>query len=127
MWVMRASAGLDARAIAALQQIVGADRRLLALRAYLRAGSSLRDRWSWSQQQISAYPSTAEGKAADDDIRAVASTFAAKNPGYTLRVNRKPRSLELQVARWNENASVRAGAAALAESLEGSSQMMRPP
>ena len=117
-WVKQASAGLDARAVEALQQIAGADRRLLALRAYLRAGAALAERWSWSQQQISAYPSTAEGHAAAVDIEAVASAFAAGNPGFTLRVNRQPRSLELQLAHWNENASVGAAAAALAAWLE---------
>jgi hypothetical protein len=118
MWVTQASTGLDVRTIEALQRIAGANRRLLALRAYLRAGAALTERWSWSQQQITAYPSTAEGHAAALDIEAVASAFAAENPGFTLRVNRQPRSLELQLAHWNENVSVGAAAAALAASLE---------
>jgi hypothetical protein len=117
-WVAQASAGLDARAIAALDHIVGADRRLLAVRAYLRAGASLDERWSWSQHQISAYASTAEGTAATADIDAVIATFAAANPGCTLRVNRMPRSLEVQLARWNDNPSVGVVAAALLRSLE---------
>src|SRR5271170_5645113 len=61
-WLVRASADLDPRAVAALAQISGSERRLLALRAYLRAGGALEARWSWSQQQLAAYPSTAEGK-----------------------------------------------------------------
>lgn len=117
-WVAQASAGLDGRAIAALDHIVGADRRLLAVRAYLRAGASLDERWSWSQDQISAYGSTPEGMAATADIDAVIAAFAAANPGCTLRVNRMPRSLEVQLARWNDNPSVGVVAAALLRSLE---------
>jgi hypothetical protein len=117
-WVAQASAGLDPRAVAALRQIVGADRRLLALRAYLRAGASLDARWSWSQAQLAAYPSTPEGKAAAADIDAVIAAFAAANPGFTLQVNRMPRSLEVQIAHWNENSSVGATAASLVASLE---------
>jgi hypothetical protein len=117
-WVVQASAGLEPRAIDALARIAGANRRLLALRAYLRAGNSLAERWSWSQARLTAYSSTAEGKAASADIDAVAAAFAAANPGFTLTVNRQPRSLELQIAHWNDNASVGAVAAELAASLE---------
>jgi hypothetical protein len=117
-WVAQASAGLDPRALAALRQIVGPDRRLLALRAYLRAGASLGARWSWSQAQLAAYPSTPEGRAASADIDAVIAAFAAANPGFTLQVNRLPRSLEVQIAHWNENKSVGVTAASLVASLE---------
>lgn len=117
-WVDSASAGLDSRAIAALQMIHGADRRLLALRAYLRAGASLSARWSWSQQTLTAYPATPEGQAAAADLDAVVATFAQQNPGYALQVNRQPRSLEVQLAHWNENASVAAVAASLAHCLD---------
>jgi hypothetical protein len=117
-WVDEASVGLDARARQALQQIVGADRRLLAARAYLRAGETLPQRWSWSAQQLADYGSTPEGHAANADIDAVAGAFTAANPGFTLEVNRQPRSLETQLAHWNENASVKAVAASLIESLE---------
>lgn len=116
-WVVTASAGLDARAVDTLQKIVGADRRLLALRAYLRAGDSLPGRWSWSQERLSAYPTTPEGKAASADIDAVAAAFAAANPGFTLAVNRQPRSLELQIEHWNQNQSVAAVAGELAAAL----------
>jgi hypothetical protein len=118
VWVVQASAQLDARALAALQQVVGADRCLLALRAYLRAGDSLAGRWSWTQQQLAAYPSSPEGKSAAADIDAVLAQFGASNPGFTLRVNRMPRSLEAQIAHWNENRSVGIAAAALANALE---------
>jgi hypothetical protein len=116
-WIEQAGADLDPRAAGALAQILGTDRRLLALRAYLRAGASLDERWSWSEQQLSAYPSTAEGKAAAADIDTVITAFESANPGFTLRVNRMPRSLEVQIAHWNENRSVGVAAAALAASL----------
>jgi hypothetical protein len=117
-WVQTASQGLEPRVIDTLQRISSADRRLLALRAYLRAGDTLVQRWSWSEQRLDAYPDTAEGKAAAADIDAVAAAFTAANPGFTLEVNRKPRSLELQIAHWNANESVGSAAAALAASLQ---------
>jgi hypothetical protein len=117
-WVQQASADLPPRAVATLQRIAGSDRRLLAVRAYLRAGSTLDERWSWSQQQLDAYPSTPEARAAAADIDAVIAAFAAANPGFTLGVNRLPRSLEVQIAHWNENRSVAITAAALVAALE---------
>jgi hypothetical protein len=117
-WVAQASAGLAPAVIDALHRIVGVDRRLLALRAYLRAGDTLSERWSWTQERLSAYPSTPEGKAAGIEIDAVAAAFAAANPGFTLQVNRQPRSLEVQITHWNENKSVGKTAAMLRAALE---------
>lgn len=116
-WVAAASSGLDSRAAAVLQQIKGVDRRLLALRAYLRAGDSLALHWSWSQQRLLEYPSTAEGKAAAADIDAAIAAFEASNPGFTLQVNRQPRSLELQLEHWNANPGVARVAGSLVHSL----------
>jgi hypothetical protein len=118
-WVNVASDGLDPRAIDTLHRIQGADRQLLALRAYLRAGDSLAARWSWSEATLAQYPSTPEGKAAAADLDAVSAEFAKENPGYQLQVNRQPRSLEVQLAHWNENASVASVAASLVKSLDG--------
>jgi hypothetical protein len=117
-WIQQASAGLDARARDTLSRISDSDRQLLALRAYLRAGTALSDRWSWSQEQLVAYPATAEGKAAFADIDAVERAFAAANPGFIARANRIPRSLELQISHWNENRSVKSVATDLKASLE---------
>jgi hypothetical protein len=117
-WVESASAGLDPQAVETLHRIDGADRQLLALGAYLRAGDSLSARWSWSQETLTGYPSTPEGEAAAADIDSVIAAFAKANPGYELQVNRQPRSLEIQLARWNENASVAAVAATLVTSLD---------
>jgi hypothetical protein len=118
LWAVQASAGLDPPVAAALAQIVSADRRLLALRGYLRARGTLAARWSWSQEQLASYPATPEGKAAMADIDAVVAAFADANPGFTLQANRQPRSLELQIARWSLNESVGAAAAALVAALE---------
>jgi hypothetical protein len=118
VWVARASAGLESRVIETLGQISSPDRRLLALRSYLRADNDLAERWSWSEEQISAYPATTEGKAAAAEIDAVTAAFASANPGYSLRVNREPRSLEVQIAHWNANESVGNAAAALVSALE---------
>lgn len=117
-WVLQASAGLPPAVIDALHRIVGADRRLLALRAYLRAGDALSERWSWTQERLSAYPSTPEGKAAAIDINAVVAGFATRNPGFTLQVNRQPRTLDVQITHWNENESVGKTAAMLRVALE---------
>jgi hypothetical protein len=117
VWAAQASAGLESRVIETLEQISSPDRRLLALRSYLRADNDWAERWSWSQEQISAYPATPEGKAAAAEIDAVNAAFAAANPGYSLRVNREPRSLEVQIAHWNANESVGSAAAALVAAL----------
>jgi hypothetical protein len=117
-WVDKASVGLDSRAVDTLRRIRGADRQLLALRAYLHAGDSLAARWSWSEDQLTSYPTTPEGKAAAADIDAVVAAFAKANPGYDLQVNRQPRSLEVQLAHWNDNASVAVVSESLAEFLD---------
>jgi hypothetical protein len=117
-WIAAADNDLDPRAKAALAQIPDVDRRLLALRAYLRAGDSLPGRWSWSAQQLAAYGSTPEGRAAAADIDALIEVFRRENPGYSLQVNRQPRSFERQLAHWNENPGVAGVAASLRQDLE---------
>jgi hypothetical protein len=118
MWVAQASAGLESRVVETLRQISGPDRRLLALRSYLRAENYVAERWSWPAEQISAYPATPEGKSAAAEIDAVNAAFAGANPGYSLHANRAPRSLEVQIAHWNANESVGSAAAALVAALE---------
>jgi hypothetical protein len=116
-WIAKASVGVDPRALATLSRVNGLDRRLLALRAYLRAGDTLAARWSWSQQQLAAYPSTPEGIAAAADIDTVERAFASANPGYRARANRLPRSLEQQLDHWNQNRTVAKVGAQLAAAL----------
>lgn len=116
-WVMLARQGLYPPAQQTLDRIPDEARRLLALRAYLRAGDTLPERWSWSAERIAAYPRSAEGRQARMELEAVAAVFARDNPGYELSINFQPRSLERQLQHWNTNASVATTAGALAESL----------
>jgi hypothetical protein len=104
---------LPAKATATLQQIQGEDRQLLAVRAYLRAGGDLNSRWSWSSEEIRARTQTPEHRELLAAIDQVRRRFEAQNPGYSLYANIEPRSLELQLERWNSNRSVGATARAL--------------
>ena len=56
------------------------------------------------------------------------AAFEAENPGYTLWVNPQVRSVELQVERWNENASVAAAAESMLDDAppSRSPRRMRP-
>jgi hypothetical protein len=92
---------IDPRAAAALAAIDGAGRRLLALR-------------SWTEQQIAAFEGSAERQALLAQIGVVRDTFERMNPGYTLFVNERVRSLDEQLLNWNTNESVAAAADNLA-------------
>ena len=59
-------------------------RRLLALRSYLRAGSTLPERWSWSEQEIREFEQSQEFCDAQAEVDRVVAAFAAAYPGYTL-------------------------------------------
>lgn len=97
----------------AMARIEGAPRQWLALRAYLRAGERLIERWSWSEDQIDAFERTPDYAVLMAEVRRVQSRFEADNPGYTLYANTQVRSLDTQLERWNENASVGRVAAAI--------------
>jgi hypothetical protein len=94
----------------ALQSIQGEPRRLLAIRSYLRADTSLEPRWSWTAQQISEYEQSSQYRALLQAIDAVNARFQSHNPGYSLFANTRVRSLDLQLRRWNENKSVASAA-----------------
>lgn len=113
-----AAAGLKPSARAALARIEGDDRRLLALRGYLRAGDT-DPRWSWSEAQIKAYDGSPEQQQAHAEVARVQARFAADNPGYALHVNLQVRSLDEQLRKWNGNASVGAAAQALQRAAAG--------
>ncbi len=109
-YMRAASASLVPEQREALGRVEGDGRRLLALRGYLRAGREAASRWAWSREQIQAYEKSSEYAAALAEIDKVRREFEGANPGYTLRVNTQVRSLEEQLSKWNENASVaRAG------------------
>ena len=102
----RVAATLPEHASETLARIEGTPRRLLAARSYLRAGDSLRSRWSWSAEEIRAHTRSAEYRALIEETEQVRRRFAAQNPGYTLYANTEARSLELQISRYNSNKSV---------------------
>jgi len=95
---------------AAIAQIPEPERQLLALRSYLRTGANLRERWSWSEEQINAFARTRRYEELLRDIAAVKREFERRNPGYTLYINTDVRSLDTQLERWNSNPRVGATA-----------------
>ncbi len=107
-----AARALPAPAQAALARIDELGRRLLALRGYLRV-RDLPVRWSWDEARIAAYAGSPEQAQAQADVKRVQDSFAAANPGHALRVNLQVRSLDVQLQKWNTNASVAAAAASL--------------
>jgi hypothetical protein len=111
------AASKDRRIAAALAKIDGTDRRLLALRAYLRAGAGLAERWSWNERQIAAFTQSAENIALQKEIEGVRQSFAAANPGFELWINPQVRSIDQQLNNWNSNASVGRAAAGLLTSF----------
>jgi hypothetical protein len=86
--------------------IDGDGRRLLAARSYLRAGDSLRARWSWSDAQIERFNNSSASRELAREIAAIVVEFEKRNPGYSLYVNQEVRSVETQLQRWNANRSV---------------------
>ena len=116
-WVDALAARQDPRVADALARIDGSGRRLLALRAYMRSGNHLAERWSWTDAQIEAYRQTREYRELQEEVEQVRSAFAAANPGYELWVNPQVRSLDVQVEHWNTNESVGAAATNLEASF----------
>lgn len=109
-YVRAAGAGLPQEQREALNRVEGEGRRMLALRGYLRAGAGAVARWAWSRERIESYEKSAEYAAALAEIERVRRAFEGANPGHTLRVNTKVRSLDEQLEKWNEADSVaRAG------------------
>ena len=99
---------LDPRIQEALKKIDGGARRLLAVRGYLRAEHEVSSKWAWTEEEIVRYQDTDEYKRAVADVEKVTERFAELNPGYSLYVNTKVRSLEDQIKNWNSSGSVRA-------------------
>lgn len=104
---------LPEKTAAALKQIDGTPRRLLATRAYLRAGDTLRSRWSWTADEIAEHANSPEYRALLAETEKVRARFEHQNPGYSLYANTEARSLELQIVRFNTNTSVGRVAASL--------------
>jgi len=109
-YVTSIGAQLDPRVGETLAQLDGTGRQLLALRSYLRSASHLAERWSWTQEQIEAFEGSPEQRELQQQIDRVRTAFVAANPGFELYVNSQVRSLEVQIAHWNSNDSVKAAA-----------------
>jgi hypothetical protein len=105
-YLQHLTASLPEKVTEALHQIEGTPRRLLALRAYLRAGNELPSRWSWSADEIRAHTRSQEYRDLVAETQRVRERFEAQNPGYTLYANTEVRGLELQISRYNTNKSV---------------------
>jgi len=102
---------LETRIQGALTGMPSIDRRLLAIRGYLRFPSmrrgSIDANWAWSNQDMEEFKKTVEFTRMKDAVAGVKATFAAQNTGFTLGVDPdKVRSLESQVNLWNQNATV---------------------
>jgi hypothetical protein len=102
------AASLPAASQRTLTLIEGTPRQLLALRSYVRAGNKVAERWSWTDEQIQAFGKTREYRQLLREVKGIKARFEADNPGYTLYANTEVRSLDVQIERWNENASVKA-------------------
>jgi hypothetical protein len=112
-YVQATSATLLPQVRDALEQIESTPRQMLALRSYLRAGTNIEDRWSWSEEQIKAFSKTKEYRALVAEVQGIKDRFQAENPGYTLYANTAVRSIDVQIERWNRNRSVSSVAEAI--------------
>lgn len=106
-YMKAAAADLAPEEREALARIPEEARRLPALRGYLRAGADAMSRWAWSRERIESYEKSAEYAAALAEVEKVTREFETRNPGYSLRVNTKVRSLDEQLSKWNEAESVK--------------------
>lgn len=112
------SATLPSPARHALRDIQGSERKLLAVRSYARAGAELTERWSWTALQVREFEESAEYQRVLNHVRLVTQRFEAQNPGYSLYANMQVRTLDVQLARWNENPRVGATAQELSRAAE---------
>ena len=87
----------DGRVREALKRIPDIGAKLLALRSYLRAGSGLAQRWSWTEPQIEAFAGSMHEQQITAAIASVRREFELASPGYTLWVNTQVRSLDRQL------------------------------
>lgn len=96
-----------------LTRITDPGRRLLALRSYVRMGGRIKARWSWDEAQIAAFQGSKKQIQLLKEVDAIKEHFAKANPGFGLYANTKVRSLNVQIARWNGNKSVKGASAPL--------------
>jgi hypothetical protein len=95
----------------AINQITGRERRLLALRGYIRFIKRygilvLRQRWAWTEEEYRRFARSADGQALQNEVAQVIQTFNRANPGYRLVTARTHRPLAIQINLWNRSRSV---------------------
>ena len=90
----------------AVAGIDGQEKKLLAVRYYLRSAGRLRYGWTWSASQIARFKGSTEYRRALAEVEKVKAKFAELNPGYELRVDTEVRTLEMQLVGWNMFPSV---------------------
>lgn len=116
--------GLDSRVVAALGEIDGTGRQLLAARSYVRSAALLDERWSWDEAQIAAYAASPEKQRLDAAIASVRCRFESANPGHTLFVNENIRSLDRQIEKWNRSETIKRSADYMLETIRA--EVARP-
>jgi len=102
---------LETRIQGALNGMPLMDRRVLAIRGYLRfptmGRGTIEANWAWSNDDMEEFKKTNEFTKMKEAVADVKATFSASNSGYTLGVDPdKIRSLESQVTLWNQNPTV---------------------
>ncbi len=97
---------LDPRVQEALERIPQRDRRLAAMKYYMRHRDQIDDRWAWTAAQVREYRGSDDYRQAMRDIDSVRAEFERENPGYSLSVTTRVRTLRAQLASWNRVASV---------------------
>lgn len=101
---------LDPQVISAVMQLDELERKLLAIRGYIRyvdvKHKSIRDNWAWNDAQRDEwYASEAYAQACGllDDI---ARTFRKANDGFRLEQKRKVRTVQMQIDNWKDSKQV---------------------
>jgi hypothetical protein len=86
---------------------ISENRRLLALRGYLRYPQMNRgemaDNWAWTKEKEQAFNSSKQKTEFDNEVDKVKKEFRRLKPGYYLTGEVKARSLEDQIRLWNDN------------------------
>ena len=90
----------------ALAQIPDEDRRLLALRGYIRFAARIDQRWAMTNEEENEFRQTPDFQTMQTEIRRIRRAFANANDGYTLSANVRARSLNQQTRLWNQNDTV---------------------
>ena len=86
---------------------INEDRRLLALRGYLRYPQlnrgEMADNWAWTDEKEQTFNRSPQKTDFDNEVAKVKREFRRLMPGYYLTGEVKARSLETQIRLWNSN------------------------